>query len=715
MRGRSWLILGAVVLACAGAGLFAVVYYKDGSLINDDYVTVDITEYHPPKPPEDEVLTDDRLEDKQPAFDPTLVDRRPLEDWLVNQSAAVIRLDIAMVRPDSEAQLMTLYPSYAAAAGAGKNNWRTILPSVNMLDGKAKQFDDGLYAALDQAYYRGLDGKLRGHVQLVQRLYEKVGEDSVAAPFLAAGLELAGVKVEVTDRAKKEAWVREFQANEVVSKPIGFYTWNETLMACFRFLRFFRRQFTVDELAVPLRIAQILAQDEVLLADYRQTMQFYAKLTNPYTCLSVADLVALKSADARTFTALCQEKQVAHPTVALFPPSTSREMVLFEKLFPTGLPANADLMRELVRQIRSGKVDLKPGPKSGWYEYQVYALETFLLPEKGEERSKLLLTKEYKKRMLEAFQALITKRRETHARQHDMMAASAGRPPSQVQPRLRVEPCPSYYLRTARAYAFLADFLEAALGKETLQTLHGLKQGGERRPDLLSELHATRDLFYGLYLVSADDIGLKPAFLDKEPVDTERCYRQATEWLPKALDDEDLAADTRVSVPIAADPGRNVTRLWATLGVRLAKLDAKYARPPQIKLSPEGEKRLAENEGGAIRPLGPRIQPGQKNDWRPVESYTLTDSYYLIPVDEFAEIELAGSKVMTREELRAICDREKTKEAILVALAQPVATSAPADRQVASPFPWGIVIGSAVGVLAVAGLVYLFVRMRKTP
>jgi hypothetical protein len=72
-------------------------------------------------------------------------------------------------------------------------------------------------------------------------------------------------------------------------------------------------------------------------------------------------------------------------------------------LFPLGLPPNADLMRELVRRIRSGDVDLKPGPQSGWYEYQAYALETLLLPEKGSEHDKLLLTKAYKKRMLEAF------------------------------------------------------------------------------------------------------------------------------------------------------------------------------------------------------------------------------------------------------------------------------------------------------------------------
>src|SRR5207302_3224022 len=126
---------------------------------------------------------------------------------------------------------------------------------------------------------------------------------------------------------------------------------------------------------------------------------------------------------------LARKKGVHHATVAVFPPSRSRETILFEKLFPAGLPPNADLMRELIRSIRSGTVNLQPTPDSGWYDYQVYALETLLLPEKGEEHDKLLLTKAYKKRMLEAFKALITKHRETHVRQLGIAAKSAATGP----------------------------------------------------------------------------------------------------------------------------------------------------------------------------------------------------------------------------------------------------------------------------------------------
>jgi hypothetical protein len=684
------------------AGLAAIAVTAWNLVEERRYVTTVRTEYHNPKPADDDFLKDDRLEDKPAKFDAALVDRRPLGAWLVNQSAAVIRLDCPAIKPDREAALLKLYPSYAAL---GAQKLSPLLPSVNMLDGKAKQFDDGLYAALDQAYYRGLKGKLLGHVELVKRLYDKVGPESEAAPFLAAGLELAGVQVHVKGVGKKNVWLDMFEADQVQSKPSGFYTWNETLKSCFRFLRFFQRQFGEKELWLPVSLANVLAGDKDLLADYQKAMQFYARLTNPYACLSLADLVGVKPSDPKQFAALCRAKKVTHQAAVVFPPSTARETVLFEKLFPLGLPPDADLMCELVRRIRSGEVDLKPRPDSGWYEYQVYALETFLLPEKGEERDRLLLTKNYKKRMLEAFKALITKRRETHLRQHGDSLASAQRPPAIVQPRLRLEPCPSYYLRTARAYAFLANFLETAVGKDALQSLHGLTKDGQRQPNLHAELESMRELFYGFYLVSADDIGLKTALLKDEPVDIERCYQRAIKWLAKAFDDPDLAADTRVSVPIFVDRGRNVTRLWATLGVRLAKLEASYARSPHIKLAALDPKKASENnKGQRIDPDSPKSR-----DWQPVEGHTLRDATYLIPVDEFAEIELAGLKSLTREELRTICDREKTKEAILTAFGRPTRDS----TEPASAGEGFVIREKWIAPLALVGVAVVFLLLSR--
>jgi hypothetical protein len=656
---RAFLIALIVLAALVAAGIAVFRFAGDGKNAGffgkgrTETFETEHTDYKAPETKDEEVLVDDKLDDKKPAFDAALVDRRPLGkggEWLLNASAAVVRLDVPIIKPDVEPQLLILYPSYAAAV---KQAHLALLPSVNLIDGKAKQFDDGLYAAIDLAYYQGLKEKLQSHVQLVKRIAEKAGKDSPAAPYLAAGLELAGVKFDVTNVAEKDRLLSAFRMNEVASKPIGFYTWNEKLSELFRFMRFFARQFGQFDaigLDIPQALAVALGQDKALLADYEKAVAFYKKLTNPNNCLSLADVMNVNPLDVPTLRRLAKEKNVSHASVAVFPPSTSKETVLFEKLFPTGVPPNVDLMKELVKRIRSGEVDLKPTANAGWYDYQVYALETLLLPEKGAEKDKLLLTKEYKKRMLEAFKALVTKRRETHVRQLDfgMKAAAAMPPPleEKVKPRLRVEPAPTYYLRTARAYSFLANFLEASVGTEGLQSLHGLKEDGQRSPDLYAELLKMRDLFYGLHLISAEDIGMKPNLAAEESVEQERCYKVATDWLAKAIDDGDLAADTRVAVPIYVDLNRNVTRLWLTLGVRLAKLDANYVRPPSTK--------PAKVEG----------------EWKAVEAHKLEGVSYLIPVDEFAEVELNGARVLTRAELRAICDREKTKERIVQALAQ---------------------------------------------
>ncbi len=649
MKARVWIPASAVGLIAAGSVLM---WLKPTSLpVVTDALgmtdTITITDVHPPKPHDGDGLADDTIEGKTTRFDPDLVDRRESKGWRINASEAVIALDVPLIRPDTEGELLVLRPSYAAAitaADSDRNNGNEILPSVNMIDGKVKQFDDGLYAALDQVYFRGIDGVLPGHVAFLKRIFAKVGPDGAAAPYLAAGLELAGEKAEVKDASQRERRLKAFLGNEAASKPIGFSTWNKTLSEGFRFLRFFQQPLGENDRAVASMLAEVIGGDESLKADYQRTLAFHARLTNPTRWASLAD------------------GKGAIPTdrpLALFPPSTSRESELFAKLFPLHVPPDADLMRELVRRIRSGEVDLAPKPDGGWYDHQVYALETLLLPEKGPEGAKLLLSKAYKTRMLEAFKALVTKRRETHVELVTTPPGSAkiSPPPELVAPRLRVEPCPSYYLRTARSYAFLALLLDTTPGRPVLESIHGLKEDGERGPDLRAELASMRDLTLGLALLSAEDIGMKLPLLDEEQAIRDRCEAAATRWLAHAKVDPDLACDPRVAIPIDHDPMRGVTRLWATVGVRLTRLDASYARGPRVK--------PVEGDG----------------DWKTVEPSRLAAAHYLIPVDEFAEVQYKGNRVLSRPELRAVCDAKKTKEAIVSALraagdSQPTGTGA---------------------------------------
>jgi hypothetical protein len=250
--------------------------------------------------------------------------------------------------------------------------------------------------------------------------------------------------------------------------------------------------------------------------------------------------------------------------------------------------------------------------------------------------------------MLDAFAAMITKRRETHVRQLAVAEAPMAmvEPLQSLSPRLRLEPNATYYLRTARAYSFLQAYLESVIGAEALAGLHGLRESGPREMNLAEELTAQRELFYGCYLLAVEDVGLPPAVSADELTDPPAARKRALEWLAHWSDDPDLAVDTRVIVPVAVDTIRMATNLWGTAGVRMAHLDTSFAPG-----------------------FGPSVRPaGSIEDWKPAEHYTLESKRYLIPVDEFVTVEIPRLDCPTREQFRQICDQAGTSEKIREAL-----------------------------------------------
>lgn len=603
-----------------GAGVSLVALLALGAaLSNCASVRTDVR--RPPDDPAD-ALTDDLPADR-PAT--AFVDGRVHDErcgaegaWEQNRSAAVLRLDIPLLRGDLEPHLLALHASYADAAAAHRGPER-VLPSVNAIDGKAKQFDDGLVAALALARFGGLPAAdLEGRVAIVRRMRAAVGDGSAAAPFLGAALRLADPETAAPESPAEREYLRRFLASPTLSRPFAFYTWTDELGRLFRFSRFLQQEFPSGSLPGESDLRAALAADAALRTDYERSLALDAGIHNPPACAS-----------------LLTPARPGAPT-AVLPPASSREIELFARLFPRGVPSGANLMEELVRRVRSGEVDLAPRPGSGWIDRQVHALETLLLPDRAAEAPKLLLTKAYKKRMLEAFQALLTKRIETHGMEIGARAESAAPVPKTLEPTLRVEPCATYALRTARAYAFLEGFLVAALGEDALAGLRGLREGGVRDADLLTELREVRDLFYGIHLVSCDDLGASDAIAGDEPVDRAACRAAAVTWLGRALLDPDLAEDTRVAVPVHVGVGGS--RVWATLGVRLTRLEVSWARRAHI--------RPADGSG-----------PWQEAPWGSVT--------YMIPVEEFAELRLAPGRTLTREDLRDAAGRGRTRQEVL--------------------------------------------------
>lgn len=590
-----------------------------------------------------DLLADDKLDDKRPTFDAALIDSRPFgpeaNRWQVNLSAAVLALDVPDIRDDGDAAWLKLHPSYAAAAKAISG--RTVLPSVNVISGKAKQFDDGLYAALDMHMADNREQGIRcAHVLARQVLTEcPPGGDAYA--WLWAALEVGGFLTadEATRRpARAETFVNVFRARGYESQIVGFYEWSEELKRTFRFLRFLQQDFEQRQ-GLADGLLRALQKNPSCVEMYQRMLAFYARLTNPLEGLSLLDL-----ADNTDSVRAIAARKGTLPKLHFLPWSATKETDLFNQLYPLGLTLGADLMRDFIKAIRDGKLDLKPSERSGWYDYQIYALEAFVLPERGAESAKLQLTKKYKLRLIEAFKALVTKHRETHIRMGAAAGNAAGAPPEPeglLSPRLRVEPNPTYFLRYARGYSFLQKFIAAEV--EDLNGLRGARDGGWRDHPLGDELENMRMLFYGLHLVSCEDIGLAPQLLPGEVENTDHTRALAAKWLEGWQTDPDLAVDTRVAVPVYYDNGGR-TRFWANIGVRAAPLSVRWARQPSWR---------------------PWPKDGDAAPWKEVEWHKLDHADYAILVDEFAEFDQPGSVALPRGELRKVCDGAADKAEII--------------------------------------------------
>ena len=171
-----------------------------------------------------------------------------------------------------------------------------------------------------------------------------------------------------------------------------------------------------------------------------------------------------------------------------------------------------------------------------------------------------------------------------------------------------------------------------------------MKKDGRRSLTLGKELTWMKQFFYGLHLISCEDIGLKNSLLKNELTDRKNCEKVAMDWLKQWSQDPDLAIDTRVVVPIARDTQARRMRLWSTIGVRGVKLTVFYAKAPRWRSKKE---------------QGP---------WKVLDAGQLQTANYVILTDDFAEYEISGFTAPTRAEFRSLCNKGENKAEILKVL-----------------------------------------------
>jgi len=614
-------------------------------------------------------IEDDRIEDKNPVFDPA---RTVTEAFggsgyckiTMNKSAAVTKLDIVPLEGGEKVLDGRLFRGRSEAIAAIDAITGTDpIPSMEVVNGTLKPFNDGLYAAAEleiettkQQFFTTLATRLTTLAAAADATTRPAFNDAsvlVGAAQLLAGDDLTADPAVATQARSRAA---AFQAEPALARPIGFYTWNAALASIFTRDRFLQNRDGTESFGAFAAIAFVLGQDQTLLADYQRVTALYAGLTNPYhsypldalipyvpSAAALADPAAIESA----FAAANPPRETCNGIlVAFLPASRSKDTDYFEQLFCLGVPSGTNLLDTLIEGIQSGAVDLAPAADSGWYDYQIYALETLLLPDRGPESQNLLLTAGYKKKLLETFKSILIQTRETHIKQLNVGIAGAYHPePVDVYPLHAAEPFPTFYLRTARGYRFLRTFLQAALGQAFLSGTDRLVESGARGTvPLATELDQRIALLYGLNFIEADAIGIDRAtgLLPDEMtgIDASAAVDAARTWLAGWKTDADVVRDPRVIVPVMTDTTTGMTTYWAVIGVKALISRDEFVAGHEPMVTPTA-------------------------CW----SGKLVPHRYTLMVEESAEIDLPSSTPPpTRDELRAICDAHSTKDAIVQAL-----------------------------------------------
>ncbi len=574
--------------------------------------------------PTQALLLDDSAPPEPTVRDPALdyVNRR---GFPANHSLDRYRFDVAAFRDDGEkADAAKLFPSHAAHLAAHPS----AIPSVQTIGTYTKQLDDTIYAGIERAAQDGLAPTVLPKRTLLSEslgwlaAHRSAGADQAIAQ-LGAAFELGGdvqASIPADLRAATDSVKSGFLLDASHSKPFGFYTWSAELRAIWQQDRLLQQPLSGPAgCALAAAIGADPAREERSLA----LVGLYSRLTNPLHS-SLVDLLPI-AGDASC---------AAKPPHAFLSTSETVEVALFEKLYPNGVPAGANLMQDLVDAIRKGSVSLAPTAGDGWYQYQEYALETLLVTDKSEERAKIAFMGSYKKRLQEAFETMLVQHRETHAKQADGATATAAPAPPPT-PDFRVEPLATVYVRHARSYVFLESALDAAYGPALLDAGVATGPSGPEGETLRARLRRTRDLFFGLYLVACQDVGLSPTLAsagDPAAADWSALASQADAWLLKLASDPVAASDVRVMIPIASlDGGR--ARYWAVIGVRTTLAGYSFLSGSDVS-APADPAQMA------------RVP---------------------LPTEQFVEV-TSSDTPLSRDEFRALCDQAQTADAIVAAL-----------------------------------------------
>lgn len=516
--------------------------------------------------------------------------------------------------------------------------------SASVLAQKAKQFDDGLYAAVELAAQQGA-GMFAGKASLLSSLIHSLTEvagspptPSVATVFAAGKLGNLETVLPAAALEPVQKVTNTFLQDELRSKPIGFYSWNERLGAIFRQDRMLQTE--LRDKPGTTAIVKALHDDNNARATYEAYLHLTSRLTNP---LAYPDLrEPLAAADGGNMV-------IPEDKIYFFPPSRAHETDLIKKLYGNRpIPEGFSLVDEMITRIQEGRLSLHPSVDSGWYDYQTWALEPLVIPDKMPEAKHLELNESYRKQLLELFKGILALTRETHIKQLEVPLAGAAPEPVMIHifPELDAEPLATYYFRRAGSYSFIRKILETTFGAPALEKMHRLTAAGPVPITLAEELLMMENLFYGAHVTVCRQLGMNPTPSPSAGTGNtgDTAAAALVVWQRKLADDPDVGQDARMMVPLFYDLNHKKTKVWVFMGWTVRPVEVSFATPPTAT--------VFDTNGKPVTSSGPRLA---FNSIRYDLAYPVTAEVYV-------------ARILNRQEVRAHCDRYKTRSAILANL-----------------------------------------------
>jgi hypothetical protein len=515
--------------------------------------------------------------------------------------------------------------------------------SAALLGHKAKQFDDGLYAQVELLASKGTDrliGKTAFLKEILQSILEANPRDISVGSALIAGavlLKEGGFNLPESLKVASDKVLGKFLANEVASKPIGFYTWTDELKSIFRSDRFLQGKFSDFEFEAVINALRMRAD---LKESYFKHLLLPSRLTNPLRSPGLEP--ALSSPEWR-----------AHgEPLSFFPGSTSFEFELMDILRTLQIvPTAPTVIDEIILQLESGTISFAPTPASGWYDHQLWALSALVTTNILEEADHANFTVNYKAHLKELFKGFYALTRETHIKQLEMSWGSAGLLASlTLCPALSVEPLPTFYYRRSLSYRFVRQMLVEFFGEAVLGSVGRISADGESSRSLLEELMWMEKLFAGACTASCKDLGMDARrFFGEESIGSTNAF---LEFRAHVTDDPDLMVDARMMVPLHLNPDGS-TAVWVVMGWSELELSAKYVRPPKVVSAD------FDHENPRVKAMAQVNHPTLLS--APPVNFGVAKYAAYEPVSA----EITVKRILNREEFRALCNEQKSSRKII--------------------------------------------------